>query len=822
MVRRFVCLLGLVALCVPPDAFAVIKVALPLEALLDGSKIIALAKVQEFYPDKPALVLNIQEDLKGKADFRRLPVVVRLDPTAANQNFVPPIMKRLGVGQDLILFVKERDKTQIVFGFTNGSWFHIIGNRVDKDRIVWSLVSGEPVLRQTFKGSTQELRQLVSDCLAKKKKPPEVDKKEPPGFGPESKASQTRRVSEGVRGALAYASDWYGYGAARPARGPLFGVIPTLGLGAPLAILAILFPAVFGGVLVLFRQWLAFITVLSVNSMLLLFYLWLGSSLRGSWWGTEAGLWLAMTLVAFLGTVWAWGRQVYNLSLGAGAVETPRKTETIVLLTLTALCGGLAASLAILRGSFDVSDYLVVVLAFGVSAGALEHLVRGWFFSSSMSPGRSTEGVILSSVLLAHLAVGALRWGSGGTVAGTAETGTLSGARLAELVGLRWSFKAEDSGLFVSSPLVDGDRVYAAAASPGFKVGTLYCLDRASGRKIWDFIGDGELKNMISSPCLADGRLYIGEGFHDDPACKLWCVDAASGALVWHFQTKGQTESSPTVIAGKVYFGAGNDGLYCLDAETGKLLWRFAGEGGGRLLRFGGGPAVAGGRVYAATGVDRNKVGTDAGETALFCLDAHTGKLIWKAATNLPTWGPPVVSKGQVFLGTGNGDVFDNAKEESLGAVVCFDAQAGAETWRCPVGNGVLDRPAVDDTSVYFGCRNGHVYCLDRSDGKRRWKTDLGSPAVAAPALAQWCAQTRSVIAVATGGKICCLDPQSGVIDWTYDLSDRQPHLSAAPKVVTSRAADGERRQIYFGAGLGSVVSGQAVLYCLEDKMTDR
>jgi outer membrane protein assembly factor BamB len=828
MVRSFSCLLGLIAVGVPSPAFAVVKVARPLLGFIDESNIIVLVKVQEFHPDKPALVLNVQEGLKGKLAFRRLPVVAKLDTAAPNQNFVPAILKRLAVGQDLILFVNERGKKTLVFGFTNGSWFHMVGDRVDKDRVVWSLLSGEPMLRRTFKGSTAELRELVKDCLAKKKKAPEIDEKEPPGFGPASSTPQTRRVSEGAGRSLADASGWYWKSKASRssgthcAAGPLFGVIPTLGLGAPLAILAILFPAVFGGVLVLFRQWLAFITVFGVNSTLLLLYLWLGGALRGSWWGTEPGLWLAMTLVAFFGTAWAWRRQVHNLSLGAGAVEPPRRTETIVLLTLTALCGGLAAFLVVLRASFDVFDYFVFVLTFGISAGALVHLARQWFFSLSMSPGRSTEGVILSSALLASLAVGALRWGSEGDVAGTAESGTLPGGRVADLVGLRWSFKAKDSGLFVSAPLVDGDRVYAAAASPGFKVGTLYCLDRASGRKLWEFLGDGELKNMISSPCLADGRLYIGEGFHDDPSCKLWCVDAATGALIWHFQTKGQTESSPTVVAGKVYFGAGNDGLYCLDAETGKLIWSFAGEAGSRLLRFGAGPAVAGGRLYAATGIDRNKLNADAGETALLCLDAYNGKLIWKAPTNLPAWGAPVVSSGKIFLGTGNGDIFDNAKEHPLGALLCFDAQTGAEVWRCPVENGVLDRPAVDETSIYFGCRDGHVHCLDRGDGKRRWKAPLDSPVVAAPALAQWCGQTASVFAVATGGKICCLDPKSGALYWTYDLTDRKPHLSAAPKVVTNRSTEEDRRQIYVGAGIGAAVGGQAVLYCLEDKMTNR
>src|SRR4029077_3290183 len=131
-------------------------------------------------------------------------------------------------------------------------------------------------------------------------------------------------------------------------------------------------------------------------------------------------------------------------------------------------------------------------------------------------------------------------------------------------------------------------------------------------------------------------------------------------------------------------------------------------------------------------------------------------------------------------------------------------------------------RPAVDETSVYVSCRSGYVYCLDRKEGKKRWKKYLDSPVVAAPALAQWCGWTDSVFAVATGGKVCCLDPHTGDVHWTYNLTSKKPHLSAAPKVVVSRTAEGDRRQIYFGAGIGHIVSGQALLYCLEDKLRDR
>ena len=78
------------------------------------------------------------------------------------------------------------------------------------------------------------------------------------------------------------------------AQGPLFGVIPTIGIGAPLAILALLFPTVFGGVFVLFRQWMAFITLISLNSTLLILQWYLTEYhpdlLRGTWWGDGAAV----------------------------------------------------------------------------------------------------------------------------------------------------------------------------------------------------------------------------------------------------------------------------------------------------------------------------------------------------------------------------------------------------------------------------------------------------------------------------------------------------------------------------------------------------
>src|SRR5271166_2120497 len=135
MFRGFGCVLCVALLWLSGLAptYAVIKAITPLKVFLEDSNHIVLTKIDALYPEKPAFVLSVLEDLKGKPAYRRLPVVARSDKSAANEDHVPTILKRLAVGKNVILFIKERGKKSTVFGCTDGSWFQLAGERTDDD-----------------------------------------------------------------------------------------------------------------------------------------------------------------------------------------------------------------------------------------------------------------------------------------------------------------------------------------------------------------------------------------------------------------------------------------------------------------------------------------------------------------------------------------------------------------------------------------------------------------------------------------------------------------------------------------------------------------
>jgi outer membrane protein assembly factor BamB len=736
-------------------AEAVITRLTPLKEVLATEQFIFTAEVEKVDPDRPALVLQVQDDLKGKAPFRRLPVNLTGDSEGQKEKHTPQLLKRVAPRVGLVVFVSQRGKRYTAFGYTNGTWFQLLGQAGDDPAsVTWSFTHCEPYLRRTFKGTTAELRQVVVDGLAGRKAPPEPSPKEPPGLGPELKPMDTPPAGAG---------------------GPPFAVIPTFVLVGPLALLASIFG--FGGLALVLRRWLVLLSVACTLSSIYFLHAWFRGALRDSWWGSPTALWVVSAVVTLLGMAWSWKRYRAAVRAGQGEAYQPRRGERFVL-GLLSLVGLGIALWALARGVLLTSPWRELLPVWVVAwTGSLCLLT--WQRGNRVP----TEGIMLGALVCACLGLGAMS--------------LRRPASQTEAVTVLWTFEARDRGILASSPVVVGDRIFIGAAhSSGFTAyGALYCLDRETHKILWAFTDDDAMKQVFSTPCVADGRLYIGEGFHQDSACKLYCLDAATGKKLWDFATTSHTESSPCVADDRVYFGAGDDGVYCLDAVTGKEVWHFRG------LHVDTPPAVAGNRVYAGSGY---------GNQEIFCLAADTGRVVWRLPVDLPAFAAPVVAGTQVYFGLGNGD-FVKSAERPAGALLCVDAETGRRLWRHEAADAVHARPVVDDKRVYCCSRDRQCYCLDRKEGRVVWQADVGSPVVASPVLSgKW------LYVAPSAGTVTCLDSASGAVRWVFDLAgyaQTKVQLLSSPVVV----GEGEGHRLYIGAGLDYTVSSAAALYCIRE-----
>jgi outer membrane protein assembly factor BamB len=140
-------------------------------------------------------------------------------------------------------------------------------------------------------------------------------------------------------------------------------------------------------------------------------------------------------------------------------------------------------------------------------------------------------------------------------------------------------------------------------------------LGRAHVHAVWAYQG--------SKPFFSEGRIYSAFG---DSVC---CADPNTEAVFWEkklHEGKADEEvldhalTPPAIVNGKLFLGTIYGEVYCLSATTGEVLWRVE---IGEPVMFQ--PAVARGRVYAATGAG-----------SLFALETGNvnddGWLMWGAS----------------------------------------------------------------------------------------------------------------------------------------------------------------------------------------------
>lgn len=130
---------------------------------------------------------------------------------------------------------------------------------------------------------------------------------------------------------------------------------------------------------------------------------------------------------------------------------------------------------------------------------------------------------------------------------------------------------------------------------------------------------------------IALGKLLVVASSHDD---SVTAFQTDTGEQLWKFQAGGPVRCAPAGGQGRILFGCDDGHFYCLRASTGQLAWKMRAApsartllGNGRLISVWpvrGGPVLREGRVYFAAGVWPLE------GVFVYCLDAATGKVIWR------------------------------------------------------------------------------------------------------------------------------------------------------------------------------------------------
>ena len=135
--------------------------------------------------------------------------------------------------------------------------------------------------------------------------------------------------------------------------------------------------------------------------------------------------------------------------------------------------------------------------------------------------------------------------------------------------------------------------------------------------------------DRVCEPIILGTTLFIGSARNDT----LTALDTRTGAEKWTFHADGPIRFAPAAWENRVYFSCDDGHLYCLDAESGKQLWKFRGGPSDRKI-LGNGRLIS---TWPARGAPVVADGTVYFAASIWpfmgifihALDAKTGQVIW-------------------------------------------------------------------------------------------------------------------------------------------------------------------------------------------------
>jgi outer membrane protein assembly factor BamB len=191
----------------------------------------------------------------------------------------------------------------------------------------------------------------------------------------------------------------------------------------------------------------------------------------------------------------------------------------------------------------------------------------------------------------------------------------------------------------------------------------------------------------------------------------------------------GDGVATPALVADRLYVFTreeGNEVLRCLNATDGKELWQDKYESLGAS-----GPAQGFSGPRSSPAVANGKVLTLGVRGMLSCVDAPTGKKLWRkddfqAYPNFHPSSSPIIVDGLCIAQLGGRD---------NGAIVAYDLTSGNEKWKWNGPSPAYASPVLlnmDGTKLVIAQTEAKLVAVNAKDGKPAWESE-GAPQGSGP-----------------------------------------------------------------------------------------
>jgi outer membrane protein assembly factor BamB len=226
--------------------------------------------------------------------------------------------------------------------------------------------------------------------------------------------------------------------------------------------------------------------------------------------------------------------------------------------------------------------------------------------------------------------------------------------------------------------------------------------------------------------------------------------------------------------------GYASNAMYHL-AALGRLreIWsQDAGKGNDIDSHLTSAPVVGNGLIYVL----------DA-EAHIYVFRAATGAPVWnrrlapKNGTDMPTlWG--LLGKANTVdppQGMGGGVAYDDGKifvTSGFGVLICMDARTGRDIWRKDLGRPIVNAPVVSGGRIFVSTHDNHFYALAENDGRQLWDHQGIEESAGILASTNAAVSGETVIAPYTSGEVFALRAQNGQVGWS-DVLSRSGHVTA-------------------------------------------